>query len=279
MAIQFALDGSGRPLPARNAAGFLDAEIANEGTKVILSDGEQISWTPPPVKAAVPDWSQIKSIARYFGRTGYQVYPAWLYHPTEEPRLVKDAEEASALGVMYRKSTPEENQAFGINARWDWEADSQWRPKPHAPPKFDPMNPGQGKEYVARAPSPIVAQNALLEAMIPQVAAAVAAALKSTGPAAPATIDPAQWEKFLQFQAWQKTAEAVEAIKSDDGGELEASEPVTGTNPLNALSPDEERRLYEDEGKRLGVKVDGRWSMERLRKEVALAQQSPAIQA
>lgn len=257
-------------LPSKSQVGYLDPEIAGEGQKVILSDGDQVSWTPPPPKPVMPDWSRIKSIARYFGRTGHQVYPAWLYHPTEEPRLVKNADEAGALGVCYRQATIEEKGRYGLNAVWDWQDDSKWRPQPHSQPKFDPARPGLGKTYMAAVVNPATAQNQLLEALIPTVTAAVVTALKSGGgPTAPANIDPAQWEAFLQFQAFQKTAEAVDIVKAESAS-VEAEEAVEEepTNALNALSPEQDRALWEQEASSRGVKVDKRWSLERLKSEV-----------
>src|SRR5690349_3209911 len=100
-------------LPPRSQVGYLDPEIAGEGQKVIgevgqqliLSDGEQITYEVLPPKVVMPDLSSVKSLSRYFNRRGYQVYPAWLYHPIEQPRLVKTAQEAAALGIRYRQAT------------------------------------------------------------------------------------------------------------------------------------------------------------------------------
>src|SRR6266436_1664891 len=135
-------------LPPKSQVGVLDLEIAGEGQKVILSDGEQVAWTPPPPRPVVPDWSQIKSIQQYFNRTGYRVWPSWLYHPTEEARLVKDQDEAAELGVCYREATPDEHNRYGKKHVWDWTNESQWRPTPYHAPKFDPQKPAQGKVYI-----------------------------------------------------------------------------------------------------------------------------------
>src|ERR1017187_1691633 len=102
-------------LPSKNQVGLLDPEIAKEGEKVIYSDGETIQWTPPPPRPVMPDWSQIKSIARYFNRHGFQPWPAWLYHPTEEPRLLKDAKDGEEIGIVYRHATTDEHARYGLN--------------------------------------------------------------------------------------------------------------------------------------------------------------------
>lgn len=236
-------------IPSKSEVGYLDAEVAGEGMKVVLDNGETVNWTPPPVKPAVPDMSQIKSLRHYFGRTGHVVYPAWLYHPTEEAILVKNAEEAEKYGVRYRKTTSEEFDAFGATAKWDFDADTKWRVKPQQKRKVDPNHMEGGKFYVAPGHNPALANNQLIESLIPAVAAAVAQSLKVTA-TAPASIDPAQWEAFLAFQAFQKTTETVNALANED------------------LPGDDERSSWIAEAERLGMKIDKRWSTERLKSEV-----------
>lgn len=255
-------------IPPRNSVGYLDGEIADEGQKVILSDGEQVSWTPPPVKPSIPDWSQIKSLRKYFGRTGHQAFPAWFYHPTEQPRLMKNAKEAKAeLGIFYRQATIDERGRYGVNAVWDWEKGCKWRAAPWEVAKFDPQNPGLGKTYVPSPPNPIVAQNALLEALIPAVAAAVAQSLKSTGQAAPAEIDKAQWEAFLAFQAFQKANEVVGSLKENPAAAAEGNAlALEGSNGANGAET--ERAQLEATATAKGIKVDGRWSLEKLRSAI-----------
>lgn len=264
-------------IPPKSQVGYLDPEIAGEGQKVILSDGDVVSWNPPPAKLVIPDISGIKSIAKYFGRQGLQVWPAWLYHPTEAPRIVKNADEAAQLGVCFREATIDERGRYGLKHVWDWTEDSLWRPQPHGEQKFDANKPGTGKNVVIGAPDAGRAQNALLEALIPTVTAAVVAGLKSSGAAAaPAAVDPTQWEAFLQFQAWQKTQAAMSAVSEQlTGSEADAgageSTGESGGNALNALTPDQERALWVTEAEAKGIKVDGRWSIERLRAEVEKA--------
>jgi hypothetical protein len=144
----------GLNLPSRSEVGFLDPEIANEGEKaIVLNHGEKINIAPPPAKRVVPDLSEIKSIRHLFGRTGYEVYPAWVYHSeTGEARLIADHREAMALGIYYRDASNEEKGRYGVAAVWDWKPDCKWRPKPTHANKFNPANPGTGKTFV---PPPI----------------------------------------------------------------------------------------------------------------------------
>lgn len=252
-------------LPPKSKVGYLDPEIAGEGQKVILSDGEQVSWTPPPPQPVMPDWSRIKSIARYFGRQGHQVYPAWLYHPTEEPRLVKNADEAGELGVCYRKATTDERGRYGLDAVWDWKEDCEWRPKPYGPPKFDPLKLGTGKTYMPAPANPVNAQNQLLEALIPAVAAAVAKSLNADGPGKPANIDSKQWDDFLKFKAWQESSSAVSAVAAEAGQASDQS-----ANALDTSSEDE-KASWITEAERKNVKIDKRWGLDRIKSEVEKA--------
>jgi hypothetical protein len=241
-----------------------------------MNEGDaDVAYSPPPEKLSMPDWSAIKSIRKYFGRRDYQVFPAWFYHPTEEPRLMKTSDHARReIGAFYRPATIDEKGRTGLSHVWDWEEGSLWRAHPYGVQKFDPSRPAQGKLYVASAPNPVIAQNAMIEALIPQVAAAVAQALKATGPSAPAHIDAAQWDAFLQFQAFQKTAEAVDKVKTENAlavgpssGE-EMAEEIEPEAAVNNLSPDEQRQLWAAEAERKGIKVDGRWSLDRLIQEI-----------
>jgi hypothetical protein len=257
-------------LPSKRDAGYLDPSIAGEGAKVIMSDGDVITYNPPPPRPVMPDWSTIKSIRHYFNRTDFRVWPAWLYHPKEAPRLVKNQDEAAELGVCYRESTIDEKGRYGRDHVWDWQDDCQWRPQPWpGTQKFDPNKAEQGKTYIASPVNPTVAQNELAALLIPQVAAAVAQALRASGPAAPASVDPAQWDQFLQFQAWQKSAEVV-------GGAMERASqpeaPVLGLQGGGAQSgPEAERAAWEAAADQKGIKIDRRWSLERLKSEVEKA--------
>lgn len=258
-------------LPPRAKVGYLDPSISGEG-QFVNSEGETVNWTPPPAKPVMPDWSQIKSIRHLFNRTGYQVWPAWLYHPSESSRLVKNADEAADLGICYREATIDERGRYGVKAVWDWKDDSKWRPEPWpGTTKFNPTEPGHGKTYVPKAPDPVIAQNELVRQIVPEVAAAVAKALKNAGSGAPASIDGATWDEFLAFQAWKKTHEAVSALAAAPDGNETDEEEIVSTLSANALTPEQDRQLWEDEAKRKGVKVDGRWSLDKLRATVEKA--------
>jgi hypothetical protein len=255
----------------KNNKAVLSSEIAGEGTKVLLSDGSFSEYTPPPEKPVIPDLSHIKSIKHLFGVRPYKVYPAWLYHPTDQPVIVRTDEEAAKYGLGYRDATIEERGKYRVEKLWDWTDDTKWRPEPWPGTLgFDKKRPGTGKTFVPEEIDPITARNALLDAVIPAVTAAVLAGMKGNGPQAPAHVDKSQWEAFLAFQAFQKSAEAIQEIK-----ETIASTPAAVAEeeeiPDNRIPPADERRLWEAEAERKGIKVDGRWSLERLKSEVEKA--------
>lgn len=269
-------------LPKGSARRALDPEIAGEGGKVIgdkgdtiiLSNGDQVAWTPPPETPIIPDLSKVKSLRMYFAKRGHQVYPAWLYHRDGRTALVRDSKEAAELGIVFRKATDDERNRYGLKDVWDWEQGVQWRPTPWESPKFDPAQPGAGKEVVYRAPDPKSQQ----QDMVAAVAAAVAQVLKATGPAAPATVSASDWDQFLAFKAWQETQKMVGQVDGYDASQ-EAAESSYETEVLsaeetsaNALSPEQDRLLWSEEARRLGLKVDGRWSLERIKAEVQSAQ-------
>jgi hypothetical protein len=219
----------------------------------------------------MPDWSGIKSIRHYFNRTGYRVYPAWLYHPTEQPRVVKDEHEAAELGVCYRDASIEEKGRYGLEHVWDWKDDSPWRPQPYAgTTKFDPNKAEQGKVYIATPQSQHSSNRELLNTVLPEVTAAVVAALKQGGSVAPDKVKSEQWDEFLAFQAWKKTQEAIDAIIPATAAVEEVVEKEAEVADTN-LPPEQERELWLEEANRKGIKVDGRWSLERLRTEVEKA--------
>ena len=139
-----------------------------------------------------------------------------------EAKVARNADEAMELGVAYREPTMEEKGRYGVkHGVWDWTTETEWRPYPiQAKDKgaFDPKNPGLGKVYVPTPLHPSVAQNQLIAEIIPAVAEAVARANQSI--ASPAGMDPALWDKFQQFLAWEKASEVVGGVGQDGQGSL-----------------------------------------------------------
>lgn len=232
-------------LPPRSSVGYLDPEIANEGVKVF--EDTPLGWNPPPIKMAMPDWSEIKQIRHYFNRIGHQTFPAWLYHQNGEMKLVNDAGAAKELGVIYRHATDDEKGRYNVQALWDWDDGCLWRPKPWGLAKFDPKNPGAGKEVIPEKPDPMKTQADLLRGLLK--------AFESGGVQKPADMSANDWVEFQQFLLFKKTQAAIQP-----------SEAKTEGNALAGTQS--ERELLEFEAAAKGVKIDGRWSNERLKKEI-----------
>lgn len=234
---------------------YLDPEIAGEGTKVIMSDGKTVTYTPPAVKPTIPDWSTFKSIQHYFNRKDFYFFPCWLYHADGRSVIAETAQDAGEkYGVWLKKRTKEEQMQFGGGEyRWEFAEGSEWRPQPQATPKFDPANIGQGKNYMPKPPDPKIAQNELLADLIPTVTAAVITAMKASGQgASPANVDQNEWNEFLAFKAWKQSQKVVEAVVQQEPQE-------------------DEQSLWEAKAAEAGIKIDRRWSLDRLRKEVMSA--------
>ena len=261
MALEFALDG-GAKMPPRSSVGYLSDDIAREGQKIRMddADGYEIVGEPPD-KPAYPDYSKVKHLRKYFNRTGYQVFPSWVYHPNGESQIVKNAEEAVKYGVVFRATTPEEKAAFGVNYRWDYSG-TEWRTQAFNRKRvIDPDNLTEGgKNFVARQS---ISTSYDQDAMIARTVASVLAALKTTGPVAPANVDAEQWQKFLEFQAFQEATKAVAETTEAAPDEVE-DEPLIIHDMTGDADP---KAKWLAEAERLGVKVDGRWSLSRLIEE------------
>jgi hypothetical protein len=250
-------------LPTKKQAGVLmNSDLAKEWgdeNRVIMSDGSEVTWSPPPPKPVMPDWSEIKSIRHYFNRTHRNnFWPAWIYnHATGEERIVKNADEAAEYGICYRERTGDEVGRFGEGHVWDWKDDSMWRPQPKkSARRYDPSKPEAGKEFVATVIPQSTANRDLLNMVLPEVTAAVVAALKQSGSVAPDNIDSAQWNEFLAFQAWKKTQEAIIAITPDD------------PNQMSLIDDNDERAAWENAAEKKGIKPDKRWSLDTLKERV-----------
>ncbi len=246
---------------------YLDPEISGEGMKIRMddSDGGEIIGDPAP-KIVYPDLSQFKPLRKYFNRTGYQVYPTWIYnHKTGDEKIVKNAAEASSHGVIFRETTMEERAAFGVNFRWDYEPNSEWRTKPIAKKRVvDPDNMEGGKNFVARRQIETTVDH---DALISRTVAAVMVAMNAKAPAAPANVDPVQWKEYQEFLAFREATKAVAETAVDEipiADEQPEDEPVI----IHNMTGDEDPRAkWLAEASRLGIKVDGRWSTQRLIEE------------
>ena len=238
---------------------YLDPSISGEGTKVIMSDGQVVTYNPPPPQPVIPDHSKVKHLQKYYNRTDHNYFPMWLYHPSEPAVIAKSAQEAGEVyGVEWVETTEDERREYGLGSH-RWKCSRGWQQKPFPKDiKFDPNNPVHGKNYIAAPAKPIdptIAQNAMVEQLVTslqsgnrdllmQLAAIFAQAV---GGSAPVLRDAA---------ADLQTPVPAEALSSGHRAAMEA------------IKDDGERAQWESIAREANIKVDGRWSLKKLREYV-----------
>lgn len=226
-------------IPSKSQVGSLAAEIAGEGYKV--SEGTKGTWTPPPKQQMYPDWSKIAPIAHYFGRSDMQPWPSWIYHKTEQPRIVKDAEEAAQYGIIFREATEDERMIGQTMPRYDFRRGTEWRTQPWPGTQgFDVQKMGAGKNYEPPKPNYERAQHDMMGNLV--------AALQKGGTGT-GSVD----------------AETIAAIVA---ATVKAMQPAPADATQDADEEADRADLISIAEQR-GVKVDKRWSTERLKAELA----------
>lgn len=245
---------------------YLDPEIANEGQAAVLPEGE---FQAPREKPHIPDYSWLKptdKLAKYFPAISgipykHQVWPVWLYHPTEKPRLIRDivlqdgegartlksaAEQAKELGVSWRKSTPQEiSEGFPL---FRWSYTGQWRAVPYV---GGPDIRGAGKTLPPPSQSEVIA-------------GAVATAM-------------AQVAKHGNGQTMQAdmvgtiVAAVVAAMKTQEMAPQAASVPAQSASeaPAGEISAEQEKALLIESARARDIPIDKRWSLDRLKDELS----------
>lgn len=228
---------------------YLDPEISGEGTKVILSNGSEVRWSPPPSKPVIPDWSEYKSIRHYFNRVDHQFFPCWLYHPTEAPVIVKSAQEAGEkYGVELLERTDAERAEYG-GGKYRWKFNTQWRTTPHNIVKA--QIEASGKNLEIRKPD---ATEMLMRAL---------QGFKSNA-APPPDVDPVLLEEFRAFQNWK-----AQRANADVAPEYRPSEEISSGSIADAeIENSSDKEEWLAKAREAEVKVDPRWTMERVRHHV-----------
>lgn len=273
-------------LPPKGSVGYLDQEIADEGMKVEMTAGE-IPDTGLAPRLAIPDLSRVKSVAKYFGRSGYVVYPAYIFNRmTGEEKIVRDQDEAAKFGVVFRKATNDERARYGRQWVWDWKDEGEWRPhrdgaaltKDGKPPRR--LDQEHGKTVIAPPPNPELANHALVRELMPQMAALFAQAIGgANAPGKPAEIDAKDWEEFQAFKVWKAAAAASKVVaervvESDaDDDDIVLTQEDGPLDEALALSPEQEKEIWLKRAEELGLKVDGRWGLDRIKTEIEKAAQ------
>lgn len=234
---------------------YLDPEIAGEGQSANNWQPGAMDWMNAPSGAEeeyqpdiepphIPDYAALKKhkhYKQYFRPYRYHPFPSWMYHATQEPKIVKSKEEALALGPSWTH-TP-------LKPRIDMTGKS-------LPVKSDTQRLTEAlvAGLVKQGPS-----NAADPTAIAAIVSAVMAAMASVQPAkvTPVTLDP---ESLMPIEERTTANEGLRSFLQ---------------NP-----PDEnERTVDDDKNERLalfelaekeGVKIDKRWSNQRIKEALGI---------
>lgn len=233
---------------------YLDPEIASEGTKVILSNGTEVRWSPPPAKPIIPDWSEIKSIRHYFNRNDHQFFPCWLYHPTQEPVIAKSAQEAGEkYGVELLERTDAERAEYG-GGKYRWKFRGQWRTMPYHLVKSSIE--ASGKNLEIKKPDPIIELTRALQ--------------NARGDAHSSAVDPAMIEEFRQFQAWKTKLRNAEIPQENRPSEELSAASVLNSEPTTPIEngDGDSKELWIAKAAEADIKIDKTWSAETMRRYI-----------
>lgn len=236
---------------------YLDPAIANEGfhaerdVVVDLNDGSG-NYQPAIPRPRIPfltEDSIPKSIKKYFPQFSNQPYterafPAWFYHATKAPILIADEYYTNGEGEkVLKEKAAEKASRLGIRYRGPgqgWECTGEWHPKPIQPH-------GPNVKDTGKSVAPVDNRN-------DQLAAAITKAMAGANSSAD--------------QATVVAAAVAAALKAVGIGThpVEAPPPAPQVNALAPTLPaDEEKDILIGLAKEKGIKIDGRWSVDRIK--------------
>jgi hypothetical protein len=230
---------------------YLDPEIANEGSSANswapgdwtnapnAADEEYQPDVDPPHINDYAAFKKHKHYRQYFRPYRYTPFPAWMYHATHEPKIVKTKDEVLALGPEW-SPTP-------LKLRVDMTGKS-------LPVKNDTQKLTEALVTgLLKAPGATAAPGGAVDAA--SIAAIVAAVMTAMQPraavAAPAAPDP---EKLMPTDV-EGLRQFVEMPKGGD--EHPGQDSV-------------ERKAVIELAEKEGIKIDGRWSTDRIKRELGL---------
>jgi hypothetical protein len=215
---------------------YLDPEIANEG-----SHAEDMSDLEPPHVYDYAAFKTDKHYKRYFKPYVFQPFPAWIYHATEEAKMVGDAKTAASYGVSYIKGD-DHNEAR-------WECSGEWKVRPVVKPKAKATDGGKTL-VTASSQQQQVSTNELMAKILAQITAGNMP-LPNVAKADP------EFAEFLEYKKWKASqAERSEQPKA-------AAEPAKA--PALELSEAEQKEILVGLAKEKEIHVDKRWSLDRIK--------------
>jgi hypothetical protein len=217
---------------------YLDPAIAGEGLSAnnwvpgawTNDPGLGEEWQPDIEAPRINDYAAFKKhkhYGKYFRPYRYVPFPAWLYHPTIEAKIVQNEAEVIALGPEWRR------QPFALKIDMTGKA---------LPVKTDTQR--------------------LAEAITAGLAG------KQTGPDSmidPTTIAAIVAAVMAATQAQMQPAASVAAVPVSEGDPDSENSHVESTPSVSV-----ERAAMIELAERENVKIDKRWSDERIKRELGL---------
>lgn len=223
---------------------YLDPEIAGEGFSADKPPPNAPTWMDGAESAEefqpdiepphIPDYAMLKKhkhYKQYFRPYTYKPFPAFVYHATQEAKIVKNKEEFEALGPGW-SPTP-------IKPRVDMTGKS-------LPVKSETQRLA---EVVAQAMGKQQQAGPIDPNAIAAIVAAVVAATQQPQPAAPAKAAKVDLTPEALMPAAQTATEEVTA---------------------SAVDEDTERKALLELAERDGVKIDKRWSNKRIKEALGI---------
>lgn len=265
---------------------YLDPEIAGEGTHadapipgwMTSVEESDLEWQPPLDPPHINDYAAFKTHKRwgkYFRPWRYQAFPAFMYHMQLGSKVVKNKEEALALGPEWTSYVPiwfhpmhgrkvvtskelfltrEGNHVVELSPGW-------------APGKFSET------AKVWEAGRDMGAKSLPVKSDTQRLTEALVAGLTDKK----ADADPASIAAIVAAVMAAVQGQGIIKNKGDIGPveiQLDDGTIVRGGNDPEdgdvKLAQSLERSALLELAEKEGVKVDGRWSNERLKKELGL---------
>lgn len=240
---------------------YLDPEIAGEGQSA--NNWAPGAWTSAPDAADeeyqpdiepphIPDYAALKKhkhYRQYFRPWRRVPFPAWLYHPTLEARIVKSVEEVQKLGPEWSPTPPNVKRIDMTGKSLPVKSDTQ-----------------RLAETIA-ASLPAGQRAATIDPnMIAAIVAAVMAALTQSKPADP---DP---ESLMPEDDRITAKDYAERFVKSDGMRQLVEDGPKGSPPVREHNPqdDIERKALLELAEKEGVKVDLRWGNKRIKEALGI---------
>lgn len=199
----------------------------------IANEGLHAEEMPDIEEPHINDYATLKKhkhYKKYFKPYIFQPYPAYIYHAKEGEKLVGDAKTAAQYGVSYNKEDSH------------WVCIGEWKVKPIVARKPNPQDTGKTL-VTATASQSAMGTNELMAQILAQL-------VKGQGSVAPALATAIGEDKEYQdYLAFKRMQAAKDETKAD-------------------LPPIDEKALLIEAAESRDIKVDKRWSIERIKSEL-----------